>query len=189
MNKASDLSAGGPATFGMRLLIASLTVLFAASLVGYVVTRLRLGPDFVVKVPDLFYVSTGVLLVTGICLEATWRRLRRGAVGPARTLLLATVVAAVAFLAVQVPALIGLLRAHRTALVDGNPLLGFVFFLVLLHALHVLGGLVALAVVAARSLRRQLIPDQDGPAVRLSTRYWHFLEIVWAVMFLVFLLA
>ena len=50
-------------------------------------------------------------------------------------------------------------------------------------------GIVALAVVAVRSRRRSMVPDEDGAAVRLSTRYWHFLEIVWAAMFLVFLLS
>jgi heme/copper-type cytochrome/quinol oxidase subunit 3 len=189
MNKASELAAGGPATFGMRILIFSLSVLFLASLVGYVITRQRLGSGVTVTVPDLLYLSTAVLLVTGTCLEMAWRRLRRGAVRPARTLLLATVLTAVLFLAVQAPALMQLLRGHEAAVAEGNPLLGFIFFLVLLHALHVLGGVVALGAVARRSLRRPLIPDQDGPAVRLSSTYWHFLEIVWAAMFLVFLLS
>ena len=189
MTKASDLSSGGPATFALRILIASLAVLFLAGMVGYVVTRLRLGDEFSVTVPELLYLRTAILLVTGVCLEAAWRRLRRGAVAPARTLLLLTVLGSVAFLAVQIPALRQLLSGHRAAVAEGNPLLGFVFFLILLHALHVLGGVVALVVVLLRTRGRALIPDQDGAAVRLSTNYWHFLEIVWAVMFVIFLLS
>ena len=41
MNTDVDSSRGGPITFAMTLMIASLAVLFAASLVGYWVTRSR----------------------------------------------------------------------------------------------------------------------------------------------------
>ncbi len=188
MTRGPDLSAGGPATFGMRLLIFSLSVLFVGGLVGYGITRQRLGPDFVVTVPPVFFGSTAALLITGYFLETAWQRLRRGVVVPASVLLRLSVLSALLFLIVQIPAMAQLLSEHRTAVATGNPLLGFVFFLVLLHALHVLGGLAALTVVVARSVRRSLNPDQDGAAVRLSARYWHFLDAVWVVMFGVFLL-
>ena len=42
MSKTSELAAGGPATFGMRLLIASLAVLFLA---GAMLFKVKLGPD------------------------------------------------------------------------------------------------------------------------------------------------
>ena len=188
MSRGPDLSTGGPATFGMRLLIFSLAVLFLGGIVGYGITRQRLGADYPVSVPNTFYGSTAALLLTGYFLETAWQRLRRGVVVPASVLLRLSVASTLVFLFVQIPALVSLLAEHRSAVAAGNPLLGFVFFLVLLHALHVVGGLVALTVVVARSLRRSLNPDQDGAAVRLSARYWHFLDAVWVVMFGVFLL-
>ena len=187
MSRTTDLSAGGPATFGMRLLIFSLSVLFLAGLVGYLITRQRLGSEYAVTLPTMLYGSTAAILVTGGFLEMAWQRLRRGSVQPASVLLRLAVVAALVFLVFQVPALTRLLAGHRAAVVEGNPLLGFVFFLVLLHALHVVGGLAAMAVVVARSLGRSLNPDQDGATVRLTARYWHFLDVVWVVLFAVFL--
>ncbi|HOX25351.1 MAG TPA: cytochrome c oxidase subunit 3 [Candidatus Krumholzibacteria bacterium] len=189
MTRGGELAAGGPTTFGLRLLLFSLGVLFLAGLLGYVITRQRLGADLAVEIPRLMYLSIAALLATSLCVELAWRRLRRAASGPARRWLRLGALAVVAFLAVQTPALLQLLAGHRAAVSAGNPLLGFVFFLVLLHALHVLGGLAALVVVAGRSWRRPLNPDRDGATVRLSARYWHFLDVVWLVMFGVFLLS
>jgi cytochrome c oxidase subunit 3 len=187
MTSSANLASGGPVSFAMRLLIGSLAVLFAASIVGYLVTRARLDGGEVV-IPPLLWASTAALLISGGVLELASRRLHGGRADTARPLLLAASVGSVVFLALQTPALMQLLAAHPAALEAGNPLLGFVFFLVLLHALHVVGGVVALAVVLWRTRNRRPTADQDGPAVRQTARYWHFLDLVWVVMFAVFLL-
>lgn len=178
---------GGPITFAMTLMIASLGVLFAASLVGYWLTRTRIE-DIAVTVPALLWLSTGLLLVSGALMTLATRRLHRGAAPTARTLLMAATAATVGFLVVQTPALFQLLQQHPAATEAGNPMLGFVFFLVLLHALHVLGGLIALGVILWRVRHRSLQADEDGSAVRQTTRYWHFLDVVWIAMFAVFML-
>ncbi len=178
---------GGSVAMAMRLLILSLAVLFAASIIGYVVTRSRLE-DGTVSVPALLWASSAALLLAGGLLELAARRVRGGAAGHARSSLMAAAAASVAFLGLQIPALVRLLQAHPEASAGGNPLLGFVFFLVLLHALHVVGGMVAMAVVLWRSRARALSVAQDGPALGQTTRYWHFLDAVWLVMFAVFLL-
>jgi len=189
MNRTHDVAANGPTTFGLRLLLFSLGVLFFAGILGYVITRQRLGADVTVTIPGLLFASTAALLLTSLAIELAWQRLRRGAAAPARRWLWLSALAVVAFLALQTPALLQLLAGHRAAAAAGNPLLGFVFFLVLLHALHVLGGLAALVVLANRTRGRALSPEQDGPALRLGARYWHFLDAVWVLMFAVFLLS
>jgi cytochrome c oxidase subunit 3 len=187
MIDSGQITRGGPVRFAMTLMILSLTVLFAASLVGYWITRGRIdGVD--VTVPALLWYSTAALLISGLLISLADRRLYRGAAPAARTHLRLATAASVAFLALQIPALIVLLQDHRTAAPEGNPLIGFVFFLVLLHALHVVGGVIALGAILYRVRGRSLSADQDGSAVRQTARYWHFLDIVWLVMFATFLL-
>lgn len=188
MNRRPGLFVGGAATLALRLFLLSLAILFAASLVGYGLTRLRLVPAATLPVPGLLWASTVALLAAGGFLEVAWRQLRRSRLAPARDFLRAAGVAAGVFFCLQAPALGQLYTGHRAAAQAGNPLLGFVFFLILLHALHVAGGLVALGRGLFRSRRRPLIPDQDGPGLRLLSRYWHFLDAVWLVMFGAFLL-
>lgn len=188
MRRRQGLATGGPATLAMRLLILSLAVLFVAAVVGYVLTRLRLDTVGAVPVPGLLWFSTAALLAAGGLLELAWRALRHGQREAASGRLRLAGAAAVIFLVLQVPALWRLLTAHPAATEAGNPLLGFVFFLVLLHALHVLAGLVALGVQIFRTRTEPLLLDEHGPALRLLGRYWHFLDVVWVVMFAVFLL-
>jgi cytochrome c oxidase subunit III len=188
VSRRQGLFEGGAATLALRLFLISLAILFAASLVGYALTRVRLAPDAAVPVPALLWAGTLALLGAGLLLEGAWRQLRRGQVIAARGLLRWAGGSALLFFCLQTPALWQVYAGHRAATVAGNPLLGFVFFLILLHALHVAGGLAALGRLLRRSGRRPLIPDQDGPALRLLSRYWHFLDAVWLVMFGAFLL-
>jgi cytochrome c oxidase subunit 3 len=188
MTRRQGSASADPANLAIRLLILSLAMLFTAGLIGYGVTRARLGGDVVVQVPGLLWASTAALLLCGLLLDAAWRHLRSGRADSARTLLQTAGAAAIGFLALQIPALQQLLAGHAAAVAQGNPLLGFVFFLVLLHGLHVVVGTVALGRQLVRTRRRGLRLETDGPAVRLLSRYWRFLDLVWLVMFGVFLL-
>jgi cytochrome c oxidase subunit 3 len=68
----------------------------------------------------------------------------------------------------------------------GSPLVGGLFFgLTGLHLLHVLGGIVAMTVVALKFRRGRLQPGH----VETTGLYWHFVDLVWMFVFpLVYLL-
>jgi cytochrome c oxidase subunit 3 len=63
-----------------------------------------------------------------------------------------------------------------------NPAIGFFFLITALHGLHLLGGLVAWGRTTAKVWR-----GFDAVHVRLSVElcavYWHFLLLVWLVLF------
>jgi heme/copper-type cytochrome/quinol oxidase subunit 3 len=65
-------------------------------------------------------------------------------------------------------------------------LYGLVFILILLHALHVLGGIIALGMVTWRA-RQGKYDHENYMGVQFAARYWHFLDIVWIGMFTMFL--
>jgi heme/copper-type cytochrome/quinol oxidase subunit 3 len=52
------------------------------------------------------------------------------------------------------------------------------------HGIHVAGGVLMIALLVAFSLRRRLSPDH-GMNVELVALYWHFVDIVWIVIFTV----
>ncbi len=52
------------------------------------------------------------------------------------------------------------------------------------HGIHVAGGVLMIALLVAFSLRRRLSPD-EGMNVELVALYWHFVDIVWIVIFTV----
>lgn len=58
------------------------------------------------------------------------------------------------------------------------------YTLVGLHALHVTGGVILLLIVFSLALGRQVNPEHPG-AVGLVSWYWHFVDLVWVVVFTV----
>jgi heme/copper-type cytochrome/quinol oxidase subunit 3 len=101
--------------------------------------------------------------------------------------LLVSLALAILFVAAQAVGMAELLQAHQmslsTRVIIGLDGLGF--GLVLLHAVHVLGGMVLLALLSARVATGSL-SLQHLPSVRSAASYWHFLEFVWLVMLLLF---
>ena len=66
-------------------------------------------------------------------------------------------------------------------------LYGLIFVLVLLHAAHVLGGIIALLRTGQQASRGVYDHEHYQP-VRHVALYWHFLDAVWLAMFFTFLL-
>jgi heme/copper-type cytochrome/quinol oxidase subunit 3 len=65
----------------------------------------------------------------------------------------------------------------------------FTFYLLTgLHALHVIGGMVLLGAVTAKAFAGRYSATYH-PGVTYAAMYWHFLDVVWLVMFvLIFLI-
>ena len=114
------------------------------------------------------------------------QNVRRERQGKFRNQLILTLVLSGLFLLVQTPSLAGLLVEHfRTD--TSHKLLGFIAFLIVLHALHVVGGIIPLAVVTRNAHLHKYDHECHGP-VKYVAMYWHFLDVVWIVMFGVLLL-
>ncbi len=173
------------AKLGLTLFLASLTMLFAAAMIAFVLIRTRspnAPPLGSLTLPAGLWVSTALMIFCSLAMQRGVSAARAGRSGGLRTWLTAAVLLAAAFVAVQAPALLLLLQAHRAARADNMPLYGLVVLLVALHAAHVVGGLVPLLITAARSYRGAYGPDNHAGVRRCAT-YWHFLDVVWLVMF------
>jgi hypothetical protein len=64
----------------------------------------------------------------------------------------------------------------------GNLWASCYFALTGFHALHVVGGLVVFAMLFIGGIRRGFGPDQVGQ-LEITALYWHFVELVWIVLF------
>jgi len=86
------------------------------------------------------------------------------------------------------PALWKLLARHWGAAEGFTALFGLIATLIVIHALHVIGGVVPLAVVTRHAHRGRYDHESHGPVTYVAM-YWHFLDAVWVVMFAVLLVA
>lgn len=173
----------GTGVLGMRIFLLSLSILFAASLVGYFIVRFR-SPQWqpldAADLPNGLWASTLVLLVSSLTMHGALQGIRGGRHDHLRRGLATTLGLGIVFLALQVVAWLQLVAAGVGA---RSSLYAFTFYMfTALHGLHVVGGLVPLAIVTFRARHGGYDPTEHAPVVYVSM-YWHFLDVVWVVLF------
>jgi cytochrome c oxidase subunit 3 len=189
-DRAQRLAAG---RFGMWLLLLSLSMLFGASLIAFLVIRLQLAdvwPSEIISLPTGLWASTIVLLLSSATMEAAVRSAHRGSSGWVIAGLAGTFVLGLLFLAVQVQCWLVALAELRLVWFElGADRLAATGFYVFsgVHGLHVIGGLIPMAVITVRAIGRHYGPGNCG-GVQFIAMYWHFLGGVWIVLFTTLLL-
>ncbi len=186
------------ANIALGVFLFSLTVLFLASLVAYVfLRRFADNPPAAhsLHLPALLWASSAVILAASAAMQSSFNAVRHQRMKSFFNGLYLTAGLTLLFVALQTPAIITLLARHKPNPVPNAflpvaprlPLYAMVFFLVLLHAAHVLAGLIALGRVIVRA-RHGVYDHEHHQGVRFVAIYWHFLDAVWLTMFAVFLI-
>jgi heme/copper-type cytochrome/quinol oxidase subunit 3 len=199
----------------MWIFLASLGMFFGSSMLGYGLVRFdgpMRPPRGSLRTPPGLWLSTAVLVLSGWTMDRALRAVRRERQLPFRLYLTATAILGTTFIAVQGPCLVRLLEQHEIAeLQPVQPakartggdsaeyirardapggrqvqLYAFIVVLIALHGLHVLGGLLPIAVAAVRAWHGRYDHEVHGGVVYCAM-YWHFLDGVWLFMFASFL--
>lgn len=189
MRESTAVNPPGTGTFGLALFLASLTMLFIAGIAGYAIIRItgRNSPQHgVIQLPLMLWISTLLVTVSSVTIQNALVALRREKTAAFRQSLTLTFMLALGFVAIQSPALWNLLQQHARYQADNVHLYGLIFMLILLHALHVVGGLIPMTITWFRARAGRYDHENVTPILHL-TMYWHFLDIVWVVMFCAFL--
>ena len=175
-----DARAARAAGTGLWVFIGVASTLFALFIVAYGM-RMDSGGDWTaLALPRQLWLSSALLVAGSVLLQGASGAAQAGRWDSARRLLWAGGACALAFLASQWWAWQALQAARVT--LAGNPAASFFYLLTAMHGLHVLGGLVAWAVTAQLAWERA---DARRLALRIAlcARYWHFLLLLWAVLF------
>lgn len=178
------------AKFGFALFIASLTMFFLASLAAYGIIRstseapaISLG-----SFPLSLVASTISMFGVSFAMHKAVVNVRRERQTRFRRWLITAAVVSVVFLIFQSLGMHTLLDMHRETLEEGiTKQYGLMFFLVFVHALHVVGGMAFLSGVLVRA-RQDVYDHEKHWSVDICAMYWHFLDVVWIVMLGTFLL-
>jgi cytochrome c oxidase subunit 3 len=173
------------AWLGMVIFLGSWAMLFAALFFAYGFVRTHVAtwpPGDLPPLPVAWpAVNTVLLAASSAALQLGVGAIRRGAVrwlGPAVS---AASLLGAGFLVSQ-GFLWRALYAAGLKPSTGGPYASVFYGLTWLHAVHVLVGLGGLVWVSAKAFGGAYVPARFLP-VRLWTMYWHFVGIIWGLMF------
>lgn len=175
-----------PQKFALWLGMASITMMFGAFTSAYIVKQAA-GNWLDFRLPDIFFFSTMVLLVSSITLESSYRSFVKGNEKAYKTLLVITGILGVAFVTFQYMGWNALFSIGID--LKGNPSGSFLYLITGIHAAHILGGVAAITVacIHAFSLKYK-VTDQRKHRFQLVVQYWHFVDLLWIYLLLFLLL-
>jgi cytochrome c oxidase subunit 3 len=163
----------------VMLAMASMTMMFMALTSAYIVNQAK---DFFIAVPPILWLSTAVILACSVTIELARRSLWRGAEGRFMRWLAVTTVLGLIFLVAQYLAW-RYLRAEGFY-VNTNRHSGYAYLFTALHALHLMGGLLALICVMIRAQLGTWTETRQRVSVDATALYWHFLDGLWIFLFI-----
>ncbi|HLH00272.1 MAG TPA: cytochrome c oxidase subunit 3 [Bryobacteraceae bacterium] len=180
----------GAGLLAMRLVLVSITTLFITVGLAYY-ERAKSPVNWQhIRVPDMLWLSTALILASGWMLEAARSAFERRNNVRYMHRLEFTVAGGLAFLACQVLALREL--AGQGLYLRHNPHSSLFYVLTGAHGLHLLGGIAALLYLLLCALR---LPDRSRfhflrqrSRTAITALYWHFLTVLWLALFLGLLL-
>ncbi len=169
---------------GLMVLLAAVVMFFAALTSAFIVRR-GLSNDWITtRIPPVLWLNTALLLASSAVLELARRALKAGKRESFNRLWTVGSALGVLFLAGQYAAWLQL-RAKGIYLAT-NPSSSFFYVLTAAHALHLIGGVVALLYVSVQAYRLRLGPGKRT-AIDVSAVYWHFLDGLWVYLLVLFL--
>lgn len=178
---------------GAWLFLVSLTVFFLACMILYAIyVLLRIAPEAGAIqpffLPRSFLLTTVNLIAISVLLHLAVGAIRvERRVDFGRYIILACILALV-FFATQGTGLAWMVAEMSKPGEIMQNLYGLTFFLVIVHALHVIGGVAGLVFLLFGMSRNAYDHERHFP-VRFCALYWHFLDFVWIIMLLSFGLA
>ncbi len=174
-------SGRAPGQIAIRMLLGAITILFLLFFVTFI--ERSQFQDFHALAGEPWqpftdsmrlWVNTGVLLLASISLHLALRTPQKQ-----RRVMLLMVSGFFAALFVVLQVTVWQFLYHLGYGLAANPANSYFYMLTGVHAAHIVGGLVALLLVS-----RKLLAGADSEvALRTCATYWHYLFVLWLVLF------
>ncbi|MEO7444963.1 MAG: heme-copper oxidase subunit III [Ferruginibacter sp.] len=169
-----------PHKFTLWLGIGSILMMFAGLTSAYIVKRNQANwAPF--DLPMAFYYSTAVILASSATMWLAEKSFKARLMPRYRLLLAVTLVLGIIFTVLQVFGFSQLVQKGIT--LKGNVSWSFLYVIVGLHALHILGGVIALIVMSLKAFSSRERSYSLVPVELMST-YWHFVDVLWIYLLL-----
>lgn len=172
-----------PGKFTLWVAIASIIMMFAGLTSAYIVKSGQAGWEEVVT-PKVFWYSTIAMLLSSLTIQMSLRAFKQRDMRLYRVLLAATTVLGLLFVYFQWSGFKWLWE-HGVRL-EGSGAGQFLYIIAGLHAIHVLGGIIALVVILLKAFFGST-RNYNAVPVEIMSTYWHFVDLLWIYLLVFFI--
>ena len=174
-----------PHKFTLWVAIGSIIMMFAGLTSAFIVKSNQVNWTPVVM-PKVFWLSTAAILFSSLTLQIALRSFKQREMGQYRLLMGLTLILGAVFLILQWQGFMDLWQ-HQQVKLKGAGAGQFLYVIFGLHALHVIGGIVALAVMLIKALAGRIKIYSSVPVEVMAT-YWHFVDLLWIYLLVFFII-
>ncbi len=163
--------------------IISMIMVFAGLTSAYIVSKSR--PDWkAFEMPTAFFASTMVIVISSFTFFMAKKCLQKNNRTATTALLLTTLCLGILFIILQFQGfksliLMGLYPTGASSTVNAS----FLYVLVFVHLIHLIGGIITLIVVNFNHWNHKYKQGQIL-GLELGELFWHFLDFLWLYLFL-----
>jgi cytochrome c oxidase subunit III len=173
-----------PHKFTMWVAIGSILMMFAGLTSAFIVKSNQAGWQ-TLTVPRIFWVSTGAIILSSLTLQLALRNFKQRSMKQYRLFIGLTLLLGVAFVLFQ---WIGFGQLWEQKITfKGSGAGQFLYVIFGLHAIHVLGGVIALVVMFIKAFAGRIKIYSSVPVEVMST-YWHFVDLLWLYLLVFFII-
>lgn len=173
-----------PHKFTLWVAIGSIIMMFAGLTSAYIVKSNQASWQEI-KTPQVFWYSTAAIILSSLTIQMALRSFKQREMGRYRLLMLITALLGITFIVLQC---IGFNELWYSGIqFKGVAGAGqFLYVIFSLHALHVVGGIIALFVMLAKAFfgRTKIY---GGTGIEIAAMYWHFVDVLWIYLLVFFL--
>lgn len=172
-----------PHKFVLWVGLGSILMMFAGLTSAYIVRRSQANwLEF--SLPPVFWYSTIAILASSLTIHLSYKAFKAREMARYRLLITVTAVLGTLFAVLQG---LGFQYLYSNGVnlfgVGSNPSASFLGIITGLHALHVLGGVIAIIVIVLRAYSSRT-KSYNTITIELVSTYWHFVDILWIYLFI-----
>ncbi|MBU3744321.1 MAG: heme-copper oxidase subunit III [Sediminibacterium sp.] len=172
-----------PQKFTLWVAMASIIMMFAGFTSAYIV-KMNEGSFLKFKLPGIFWLSTFVIILSSFTLHLAGKSFKAREMLRYRQLITITAILGLVFIICQYVGFSGL-ESQGIALTGkkSNSAASYLLVITGMHMLHVLGGVVAIAVILFQAYSAKQKNYSPLP-IELTAIYWHFVDVLWIYLFI-----
>lgn len=183
VNQGTTRKKINPQKFAMWTAIGSIIMMFAGFTSGLIVRKAQ-GDWLAFALPNILYVSTIVILTSSLTMHLAIKAFKERKMRLHEKYVLITVGLGLIFAILQY---FGFKEMFGTLPWNNNVALQYIVVIIGVHAVHVLGGVIALFVMFIQTFNRRE-KNYSVNKLEIVATYWHFVDILWIYLFLFFII-